>query len=425
MAGVSDPSKKNASDGKSTDDDPALDKYKNAKPVPFLSLFRHGTPKDKSIMVIGIVTQCFVGVSFAAMNLVFGEVIDDLSSPTGSVLDATSNAIKIMLVLAACFGLAAFIGMSFIPYGAARITNRVRNEYVKAVLGQDMAFFDESRPGEVVAALSEYTLDFEEGLSTKLGEGLQATCGALGGLIVALYFSWQITVACLVAVPLMCASFYMMLQSGAGNDGLLGKEAYESAANIADETLSSMSTIASFVGETKAASRYEAHLGEAEEAAIRQGKKLGLGTGLLWGSFYAMMGIGFWWGGRLVIGSTQQAMIDNPIPSDFYTNPIYAVNLAVATEACQYRPLGTFGKGDFIPYEGEGFEACVCGMPWAAVADTIDTSDVDWAITVRARDSPAMTWWTCSADPPRGRGGSTSRPTASAREGPLPCFSAS
>jgi len=182
----------------------------------------------------------------------------------------------------------------------------------------------------------------------------------------------------------MCASFYMMLQSGAGNDGLLGKEAYESAANIADETLSSMSTIASFVGETKAASRYEAHLGEAEEAAIRQGKKLGLGTGLLWGSFYAMMGIGFWWGGRLVIGSTQQAMIDNPIPSDFYTNPIYAVNLAVATEACQYRPLGTFGKGDFIPYEGEGFEACVCGMPWAAVADTIDTSDVDWAITVRA-----------------------------------------
>ena len=77
-------------------------------------------------------------------------------------------------------------------------------------------------------------------------------------------------VACLIAVPLMCASFYMMLQSGAGNDGLLGKEAYESAANIADETLSSMSTIASFVGETKAASRYEAHLGEAEEAAIRQ-----------------------------------------------------------------------------------------------------------------------------------------------------------
>lgn len=75
---------------------------------------------------------------------------------------------------------------------------------------------------------------------------------------------------CFLAVPLLAFSFYLVLQSGAGSDGLLGKEAYESAANIADETLSSMTTVASFVGETKAATRYESHLGEAEEAAIRQ-----------------------------------------------------------------------------------------------------------------------------------------------------------
>lgn len=75
---------------------------------------------------------------------------------------------------------------------------------------------------------------------------------------------------CLVTVPIMAFSFYMILQSGAGNDGLLGKEAYEAAANIADETLSSMPTVASFGGETKAAARYESHLGEAEDSAIRQ-----------------------------------------------------------------------------------------------------------------------------------------------------------
>ena len=46
----------------------------------------------------------------------------------------------------------------------------------------------------MVAALNEYTMDLEEGLSTKLGEGLQGTCGAISGIIVAFYFSWQITV---------------------------------------------------------------------------------------------------------------------------------------------------------------------------------------------------------------------------------------
>ena len=171
------------------------DKYADAKPVPFFSLFRHGTLEDKLIISIGIVFQVCVGVSFSAMNLVFGEVIDDLSAPSESILDTTMGAIKIMAILAAGFGAAAFIGMSAIPYGAARITQRVRNAYVSAVLAQDMEFFDESKPGEIVAALADYTMDFEEGLSIKLGEGLQATFGGLSGLLVALYFSWQITVS--------------------------------------------------------------------------------------------------------------------------------------------------------------------------------------------------------------------------------------
>ena len=68
----------------------------------------------------------------------------------------------------------------------------------------------------------------------------------------------------------MALSFYIILQSGAGGDGILGKEAYESAANLADETLSSMTTVAAFTGEIKAAKRYEGNLVQAEEAAIRQ-----------------------------------------------------------------------------------------------------------------------------------------------------------
>jgi ABC-type multidrug transport system fused ATPase/permease subunit len=180
---------------KKNKDDADNDKYADAKPVPFISLFRHGTPSDKLIIFIGIFVQAFVGLSFSAMNLIFGEILDDLSAPAESILGTTVETIKIMAILAAVFGAAAFVGMSAIPYGAARITNRVRNAYVSAVLAQDMEFFDESKPGEIVAALAEYTMDFEEGLSIKLGEGLQATFGGLGGLVVALYFSWQITVS--------------------------------------------------------------------------------------------------------------------------------------------------------------------------------------------------------------------------------------
>ena len=189
------PPKKDPEAGAETNTASEDDKYADAKPVSFFSLFRHGTPQDKLIIFLGMVVQAFVGLSFSGMNLVFGEILDDLSAPSESILSSAMWAIKIMAILAGVFGSAAFIGMSAIPYGAARITNRVRNAYVSAILAQDMAFFDESKPGEIVAALAEYTMDFEEGLSIKLGEGLQATFGGLGGLAVALYFSWQITVS--------------------------------------------------------------------------------------------------------------------------------------------------------------------------------------------------------------------------------------
>lgn len=81
------------------------------------------------------------------------------------------------------------------------------------------------------------------------------------------------------------------------------------------------------------------------------------------------MGIGFWWGGHLTIQSREQAMINNPIPADFETNDIYAVNRAIADEYCVYRPPGSFGSGDYIPYTGDAYDACVCSLPWSSMTE--------------------------------------------------------
>ena len=77
-------------------------------------------------------------------------------------------------------------------------------------------------------------------------------------------------------------------------------------------------------------------------------------------------------------------MLDNPLPADF-RNPQseYAVNLMVAEASCYYRPLGTFGKGDPVPYTGEAFDTCACSIPWPSIASTLDNSDIEWAVQMR------------------------------------------
>jgi ABC-type methionine transport system ATPase subunit len=80
-----------------------------------------------------------------------------------------------------------------------------------------------------------------------------------------------------------------------------------------------------------------------------------------------MMGIGFWWGGHLVIQSREQAMMNNPIPQDFETNDIYTVNRIVADEYCKYLPPGSFGSGEMVEYTGSAYDACVCSIPWESI----------------------------------------------------------
>ena len=81
-----------------------------------------------------------------------------------------------------------------------------------------------------------------------------------------------------------------------------------------------------------------------------------------------MMAIGMWWGGRLITQSQEQALIDNPIPSDFYTSDAYAVNRLIADQYCYYTPPGSFGNGRTVAYTGDAYDACVCNyIPWSSV----------------------------------------------------------
>merc|ERR1712125_106459 len=99
-------------------------------------------------------------------------------------------------------------------------------------------------------------------------------------------------------------------------DGVPGRKAYEDAAAIASETLNNMRTIMSLNAETNRSTRYDANLKKAENAAIRQGTGLACLTGLIFLFVFVMYGLGFWYGGKLIADSTDEAMIEHPPPDN-------------------------------------------------------------------------------------------------------------
>eukprot|EP00940_MAST-03C_sp_MAST-3C-sp2_P001573 g1573.t1 len=332
-----------------------------AEMTSVLSLFRYSTKSDRALLFVGIFFAAVCGAIMPLMNIVFGDMMDVAGSPTTEeIADAMDKAVQKLLVLAAIATVSFTMSFACTMSAASRNVSRIRNHYICGVMKQDMAWFDQNTPASVTQHIDDVATDVYLGTSAKLVEGISGCVGFVASFAVAFYFSWQLTLVVLAGVPLLGVSTYLLMQAAGSDDAFKGKEAYKKAGTIASEVLSAMRTIAAMRGEVAAAKRYEGNLKTAEKAAIRQGLKGGLAWGMTWAVMFALYGVGFWFGGYLVVWSTNDAI-------DKYPPPFGLLNRT---------SNGTLaGEGQWAPYvdvlnlycadeSGQALEVCACAMPW-------------------------------------------------------------
>jgi len=91
---------------------------------------------------------------------------------------------------------------------------------------------------------------------------------------------------------------------------------------------------------------------------LSQGTGAGFITGLLFFVMFAMYGIGFWFGGKMIADSTDKAMEDYPIPTDFFDkdDADWDAHRDVVDLAC-FDPDGK-------ALTGSALDTCACGIFW-------------------------------------------------------------
>lgn len=124
------------------------------------------------------------GALLPATTLVFGQLIDDfgawqfqksnpsvtLSNPItpDQLTDKVSSMSLVFIYLAIGTFIATYLYMSISVYVALASSNRIRQEYLKAVLRQDIAWFDTVGAGEVATRITSDTLLVQGTLSGRI-----------------------------------------------------------------------------------------------------------------------------------------------------------------------------------------------------------------------------------------------------------------
>jgi ATP-binding cassette subfamily B (MDR/TAP) protein 1 len=96
---------------------------------------------------------------------------------------------------------------------AYRVSKKVRVAYLRAILSQEIGWFDSNNPQELSARVSKETQAIEAALGEKFGDVLRSTGLVLSGFGIAFSRGWAFSLALLVLFPFITASGALLSSS--------------------------------------------------------------------------------------------------------------------------------------------------------------------------------------------------------------------
>ncbi|KAL6732530.1 hypothetical protein Aduo_003282 [Ancylostoma duodenale] len=228
-----------------------------------------------------------------------GEVVSAVFGEQASY-ERLHRTVGIMALLS--LGCAVFGGLrggSF-TYAHATIDRQVRNDLFRAVIKQEIGFFDANKTGEICSRLTSDCQTMSNTLSLYMNVLTRNLTMLFGSLIFMTTLSWRLSMITLITVPLI---FLVNKVFGVWYDKL-SEETQNSVAHandVAEEVLSAIRTVKSFACERFEGYRFLGYLNETLAIATR---KVACVIGLIWTNELlqmAILTIVLWYGGHLVI----------------------------------------------------------------------------------------------------------------------------
>ncbi|KAG4139911.1 hypothetical protein ERO13_D07G224000v2 [Gossypium hirsutum] len=272
---------------------------------PIRSIFMHADAVDLWLMTLGFIGAVGDGFSTPLVLLVTGKLMNnfgDASAVTSDTFIQNINKNSVALLYLACGSwFACFLeGFCWSRTGERQAT-RMRARYLKAVLRQDVGYFDlhVSSTAEVITSVSNDSLVIQDVLSEKVPNFLMNVAIFVGCYMVAFIMLWRLAI---VGFPFAVLLVIPGLMYGRGLIGIARKirEEYNKAGTIAEQALSSIRTVYAFVGETKTIAEFSAAL----QGSVKLGLKQGLAKGLAIGSngvVFATWSFMAYYGSRMVM----------------------------------------------------------------------------------------------------------------------------
>ncbi|EEQ85957.1 multidrug-resistance transporter mdr2 [Blastomyces dermatitidis] len=263
------------------------------------------------LMFTGFLVSIICGGGQPTMAIFFAKAIATLSLPEQfyDKLRSDANFWSLMFLMLGLVTLVSYsVQGSIFAVCSERLIHRARHEAFRAMLRQDIVFFDreENSTGALTSFLSTETKHLSGVSGVTLGTILLVTTTLTASCIVALVIGWKLALVCIATIPVLLGCGYYRFYILAVFQ-TRSQKVYQKSASYACEATSAIRTVASLTREADVCGSYHNQLAAQAKKSLVSVLK----SSLLYAASQSMMmfciALGFWYGGTL-LGSKEYSM---------------------------------------------------------------------------------------------------------------------
>ncbi|KAF0561079.1 P-loop containing nucleoside triphosphate hydrolase protein [Gigaspora margarita] len=272
----------------------------------YTTLYRFATKLDWTIMFIGLVFAATAGIALPAFSVLFGIMVDYYTNFQTHTINPNEfskevNYFSLVYVyFAIVIFVALYISVATWIYTGERIARQIRERYLRAILRQNIAYFDNYGSGEVTTRITTDIHLIQNGISEKVSLAFQNIIQFIASFIIALTISWKMTLVTGFIIPFLTINACLMNKFSA----IFTKKSldfYSYAGKIAEEAISTIRTAVAFSAQKKLSNLYEAYLANARKEEFKKSLLNGFALGAMLFSIDAAYALAFWFGSTLII----------------------------------------------------------------------------------------------------------------------------
>ncbi|XP_019068739.3 ABC transporter B family member 19 isoform X1 [Solanum lycopersicum] len=272
------------------------------KPVGLLSLFKYSTKLDIVLLLLGCIGALINGGSLPWYSYLFGNFVNKiaLEKDKDQMVKDVGMVCVLMTGLSVVVMVGAYLETTCWRLVGERSAHRIRTKYLRAVLRQDIGFFDtELNTGEIMHGISSDVAQIQEVMGEKMAHFVHHIFTFINGYAVGFRRSWKVSLAVFAVTPLsmFCGLAYKAIYVGLT---LKEEESYRKAGSIAEQAMSSIRTVTAFVAEDYLDAKYVESLQKSGRLGAKVGFAKGAGIGVIYLVTYATWALAFWYGSILV-----------------------------------------------------------------------------------------------------------------------------